>query len=83
MTLSMAGLIGGLALLIVLRIRGMNILIAAPICGLVAAVSSGIPLIPPMAEGGDSFTLGYMTGFSWLSAGLVYRVSPGSHVWAR
>lgn len=64
MTLSMAGLIGGLALLIVLTIRGMNILIAAPLCGLVVAVSSGIPLIPPMAEGGDSFTLGYMTGFS-------------------
>ena len=65
MILSMAGLIGGLALLIALTIRGMNILIAAPICGLVVAIASGIPLIPPLAaEGGDSFTLGYMTGFS-------------------
>lgn len=64
MTLSMAGLIGGLTLLIILTIRGMNILIAAPLCGLVVALSSGIPLIPALANGGDSFTLGYMTGFS-------------------
>lgn len=64
MTLSMAGLIGGLALLIILTVRGMNILIAAPLCALVVALTSGIPLLPPMAEGGDSLTLGYMTGFS-------------------
>lgn len=64
MTLSMAGLIGGWALLIALTIRGMNILIAAPLCALLVAVFSGIPLIPPLADGGDSFTLAYMTGFA-------------------
>lgn len=65
MTLSMAGLVGGLALLIVLTIRGMNILIAGPLCALVVALTSGIPLLPPMAEdGGESFTVSYMAGFS-------------------
>lgn len=64
MTISMAGLIGGLALLIVLTIRGMNILIAAPLCGLAVALSSGIPLIPPLAEGAESFTASYMAGFA-------------------
>ena len=65
MTLSMAGLIGGLALLIVLTIRGMNILIAAPLCAFVVALCSGIPLIPPLApEGVISLTDGYMAGFA-------------------
>jgi len=64
MTLSMVGLIGGLALLIALTIRGMNILIAAPLCGLVVAVTSGIPLIPPLDAGAGNFTDGYMAGFA-------------------
>ncbi len=65
MTLSMVGLIGGLALLIVLTIRGMNILLAAPLCALLVAVTSGIPLMPPLAtEGAESLTTGYMLGFS-------------------
>jgi len=64
MTLSMAGLIGGLALLIVFTVRGMNILIAGPVCALAVAVTSGIPLLPPLAAGGDSFTTSYMAGFA-------------------
>jgi len=63
--LSIFGLLLGLLLLIVFTIRGMNILIAAPLCALVVAVSSGVPLMPPMAvDGGPSFTVGYMTGFA-------------------
>jgi len=64
MTLSMFGLIGGLVILIILTIRGMNILIAAPLCALLVAISSGIPLMPPLADGGASFTHSYMTGFA-------------------
>ena len=56
MTLSMLGLIGGLLLLIYLTLRGMNILIAAPLCALLVATRSNIPLLPPLAEGGASFT---------------------------
>ena len=42
--LSMIGLIGGLALLIVLTMKGVNILIAGPISALLVAVTSGMPL---------------------------------------
>ncbi|MBL4894819.1 MAG: GntP family permease, partial [Emcibacter sp.] len=62
--LSIIGLIGGLLLLIILTIRGMNILIAAPICALLVALSSGIPLMPPLADGGPSYTMDYMAGFA-------------------
>ena len=63
--LSMAGLIGGLILLIILTIRGVNILIAAPVSALVVALSSDIALLPQMAaEGAPSFTVDYMTGFA-------------------
>ena len=63
--LSMAGLVGGLVLLIFLTIRGVNILIAAPLCALLVALTSGIAVLPPMAEEGQaSFTVDYMTGFA-------------------
>ena len=63
--LSIFGLLLGLLLLIVFTIRGMNILIAAPLCAALVAVSSGVPLMPPMAaDGGASFTVSYMTGFA-------------------
>ncbi|MDQ0337917.1 H+/gluconate symporter-like permease [Caldalkalibacillus uzonensis] len=63
--LSMIGLIGGLALLILLTMRGMNLLIAAPLCALFLAVFSGIPLFPQLAEEGEASLVGsYMQGFS-------------------
>ncbi|MEG3767470.1 GntP family permease [Alteromonas sp. 14N.309.X.WAT.G.H12] len=58
--ISMFGLTGGLALLIILTIRGMNLFIAAPLCALIVAVSSNIPLI----SGEESFVTLYMSGFS-------------------
>ena len=64
MMLSIFGLVGGLLLLIIFTIRGMNILIAAPLCALLVALCSGIPLLPPMAEGAPSYTASYMIGFS-------------------
>ncbi|MGK7379375.1 GntP family permease [Planococcus sp. 1R117A] len=63
--LSMIGLIGGLALLIYLTMRGMNLLIAGPLSALVVALFSSLPLFPQMvAEGEVNFLGNYMTGFS-------------------
>jgi hypothetical protein len=50
--LSLIGLIGALALLIVLTIRGMNLFVATPLCALLVALTSGIALLPPLAAEG-------------------------------
>ncbi|WP_078379329.1 GntP family permease [Sutcliffiella halmapala] len=63
--LSMIGLIGGLALLIFLTMRGMNLLVAGPLSALVVALFSGLPLFPQLAESGEANFVGsYMSGFS-------------------
>ncbi|MFZ3588767.1 GntP family permease [Bacillus sp. DJP31] len=63
--LSMIGLVGGLVLLIFLTMRGMNLLIAGPLCALVVALFSGLPLFPQLAEeGAANFVGNYMSGFS-------------------
>jgi H+/gluconate symporter-like permease len=63
--LSMVGLIGGLALLIFLTMRGMNLLVASPLCALFVAVFSGLPLFPQLVGEGEANLVGnYMTGFS-------------------
>ncbi|QGQ47583.1 GntP family permease [Metabacillus sediminilitoris] len=63
--LSMVGLIGGLALLIFLTMRGMNLLVAGPLCALFVAVFSGLPLFPQLVGEGEANLVGnYMTGFS-------------------
>ncbi len=63
--LSMLGLIGGLALLIVLTIRGMSLFIATPLCALIVALTGGLPLLPPLAdEAGTDLATRYMAGFS-------------------
>ncbi|MDQ0221205.1 GntP family permease [Peribacillus cavernae] len=63
--LSMIGLIGGLALLIFLAMKGMNLLIAAPLSALFVALFNGLPLFPQMVgEGEVNFLTNYMTGFS-------------------
>ncbi|TFE01744.1 GntP family permease [Jeotgalibacillus salarius] len=63
--LSMIGLIVGLTLLIVFTMRGMNLLVAAPLCALFVAVMSGLPLFPQMvAEGEINFLTSYMGGFT-------------------
>ena len=61
--LSVIGLIGGLALLIILTIRGMNLLVAAPLCALLVALTAGIGLFP--ATGGEvNYVETYMAGFA-------------------
>lgn len=64
MLISFIGLLGGLALLIYLTIRGMHLLIAAPLAALLVALTSGLPLFGQMAEQGQSNYVGaYMDGF--------------------
>ncbi|MFT4414919.1 GntP family permease [Fredinandcohnia humi] len=63
--LSMIGLIGGLALLIFLTMKGMNLLVAGPLCALFVAVCSGLPLFPQLAGEGEANLVGnYMSGFT-------------------
>ncbi|MCP9480275.1 GntP family permease [Marisediminitalea aggregata] len=58
--LSLLGLVGGLGLLIVLTIRGMNLFIAAPLCALIVALTSGLPVF----TGDANFVATYMSGFA-------------------
>ncbi|WP_210609299.1 GntP family permease [Priestia flexa] len=63
--LSMIGLIGGLVLLIVLTMRGMNLLIAGPLSALLVALTSGMPLFPQLVKEGEvNFVGNYMSGFT-------------------
>lgn len=63
--LSMIGLVGGLGLLVYLTMRGMNLLIAGPLCALIVALFSGLALFPQMVgEGEANLLTNYMTGFS-------------------
>ncbi|MCG9767076.1 GntP family permease [Pseudoalteromonas piscicida] len=66
--LSMLGLAGGLGLLIWLTLRGVNLFIAAPLCALLVALTSGVALFPTEAVESSFLTL-YMDGFAgFLSA---------------
>lgn len=74
--LSMIGLVGGLLLLIVLTIRGMNLFIAAPLCALVVALTNNIAVF----TGDVNFVETYMSGFSgfiasWFSCSYLVRCS--------
>ncbi|PPA71152.1 citrate transporter [Jeotgalibacillus proteolyticus] len=61
----MIGMFGGLALLIYLTMRGMNLLIAAPLAALFVGLLNGLPLFPQLAEeGAANFLTNYMTGFT-------------------
>jgi H+/gluconate symporter-like permease len=45
--------------------KGMNLLVAGPLCALFVAVFSGLPLFPQLAGEGEANLVGnYMTGFS-------------------
>lgn len=63
--ISMIGLIGGLILLTVLVMSGMNLLIVAPLSALVVAIFNKVPLFPQLASGDEvDFITGYMDGFA-------------------
>ena len=72
--LSLIGLVGGLILLIVLTIRGMNLFIAAPLCALLVALTSGIPIF----IGEENFVAVYMQGFSGFIASWFFMFLLGS-----
>lgn len=61
--LNIAGLLGGLGLLIWLTVRGLNILIAAPFCAAIVAASSGLAWLP---VGGieANYVSAYTNGFT-------------------
>ncbi len=60
--LSSIGLAFALVTLIVLTLRGVNLFISAPLCAVVVALSSGIPLFQISDQAG--FVSGYMSGFA-------------------
>lgn len=63
--LSAIGLAGALALLIWLTIRGVHILIAAPVAAAIVVATSGIAWFPPLAaEGAPDYMTAYMAGFT-------------------
>lgn len=72
--LSMIGLIGGLVLLIILTLRGMNLFISAPLCAVVVALCSGIPLF----SGDINFVSAYMDGFASFVAAWFFMFLLGS-----
>ncbi|MFL0803599.1 MAG: GntP family permease [Agarilytica sp.] len=59
--LSIIGLIGGLALLMYLSLKGMNLFFAAPICAFLVAILGDITVFSTV--GADSYMRGYMDGF--------------------
>ena len=63
--ISIVGLVGGLLLLIYLAVRGTNLLIAAPLCAFVVALTGQLPVFSP-ADNPDvtSFLSAYMNGFA-------------------
>lgn len=60
--LSLLGLLLGLALLIWLTMRGVNLFILAPLCALLVALFNGIPFW--LSDSPLNFVQGYMSGFS-------------------
>ena len=77
--LSLIGLLGGLGLLIVLTMRGMSLFVATPLCALVVALSSGVPLLPPLAgEDGVNLITQYMNGFTGFIASWFFIFLLGS-----
>lgn len=72
--LSMIGLIGGLVLLIILTLRGVNLFIGAPLCAVIVALCSGVPLL----TGDVNFVSAYMNGFAGFVASWFFMFLLGS-----
>ena len=77
--LAMLGLLGALALLIVLTLRGMNLFVATPLCALLVALTSGVALVEPLAAQGQPNLVGaYMGGFTGFIANWFFMFLLGS-----
>ncbi|PKL96039.1 MAG: citrate transporter, partial [Gammaproteobacteria bacterium HGW-Gammaproteobacteria-8] len=77
--LSLIGLLGALALLIVVTMRGMSLFVATPLCALIVALTAGLPLLPALA-GPDGMNLidQYMAGFTGFIASWFFIFLLGS-----
>lgn len=62
--ISFIGLLVGLGLLILFALRGMHLLVAAPVAALVVAISGGVPLFLDVADGNPSYVTTFMEGFT-------------------
>lgn len=77
--LSLIGLLGGLLLLIVLAMRGVNLFVATPLCAAVVALTSGMPLVPLSDAVPPNDLVGlYMQGFSGFIASWFFMFLFGS-----
>ncbi len=77
--LSLIGLLGGLGLLIFLTMRGMSLFVATPLCALLVALTSGVPLLPPLAgDDGVNLITQYMNGFTGFIASWFFIFLLGS-----
>ncbi|MEA5444557.1 GntP family permease [Gammaproteobacteria bacterium AB-CW1] len=77
--LSVIGLLGALALLIFLTMRGLSLFVATPLCALIVALTSGLPLLPPLAETeGMDLVSQYMDGFTGFIASWFFVFLLGS-----
>lgn len=77
--LSFIGLAGGLALLIALAMRGVNLFIATPLCAAVVALTSGLPLLAVGDASATNDLVGtYMQGFSGFIASWFFMFLLGS-----
>ncbi|TKB43812.1 GntP family permease [Thalassotalea mangrovi] len=74
--LSFIGLIAGLAVLIVLTIRGWSLFITAPLCALGVALTSDLAIFPVNAD--LNFINAYMQGFSGFIAAWFFMFFLGS-----
>ncbi|WP_223669669.1 GntP family permease [Kangiella shandongensis] len=73
---SIIGLVLGLGLLIYTAMRGVNLFIAAPVCALLVALTSGLNIFPD--ETGVSFVTSYMDGFASFVAAWFFMFLLGS-----
>lgn len=77
--ISLIGLVGALTLLIVLTIRGMNLLIAAPLTAMIVALTAGHPLLPDSETPEVANFIGsYMDGFAGFIASWFFMFLLGS-----
>ncbi len=75
--ISLIGLITALALLVILTIRGMNLMIAAPFCAIMVAITGNLPIIPDVNDT-QSFITVYMDGFAGFLAAWFFMFLLGS-----
>ena len=69
--LAYIGLFGSLALLVYLTMRGVNLLISAPLTALIAALTNGLAFFPQTANDNQAnFLTSYMDGFTGFITGL-------------